>query len=73
MKSAAKAIDHRANRLLSALEPEDFAWLEPHLEVVELPKGKVIYEVGDAIGYIYFPHDTFVSLVTVLKDGGSVR
>jgi CRP-like cAMP-binding protein len=73
MKSAAKAIDHRTNRLLSALEPSDFAWLEPHLEIVDLPKGKVIYEAGDAIGYTYFPHDTFVSLVTVLKDGGSVQ
>ena len=73
MKSAAKAIDHRANRLLSALEPADFAWLEPHLEIVELPKGKVIYKAGDAIGYTYFPHNTFVSLVTVLKNGGSVE
>jgi CRP-like cAMP-binding protein len=73
MKNGAKAIGHRANRLLSALEPEDFAWLEPHLEMVDLPKGKVIYKAGDAIGYTYFPHNTFVSLVTVLKDGGSVE
>jgi CRP-like cAMP-binding protein len=73
MKNAAKAINHRANRLLSALEPADFAWLEPHLESVDLPKGKVIYKAGDAIGYTYFPHNTFVSLVTVLKNGGSVE
>ena len=39
MKNGAKAIGHRANRLLSALEPEDFTWLEPHLEMVDLPKG----------------------------------
>jgi hypothetical protein len=31
--------DHRANRLLAALEPEDFAGLEPHLESVELTPG----------------------------------
>lgn len=55
MKSAAKAIDHRANRLLSALEPADFAWIEPHLEIVDLPKGKVLYEVGDAMGTPIFP------------------
>jgi CRP-like cAMP-binding protein len=73
MKNAAKAINHRANRLLSALEPADFAWLEPHLESVDLPKGQVIYKAGDAIGYTYFPHNTFVSLVTVLKNGGSVE
>jgi CRP-like cAMP-binding protein len=73
MKNTAKAINHRANRLLSALEPADFAWLEPHLEIVDLPKGKVLYKAGDTIGYTYFPHNTFVSLVTVLKNGGSVE
>jgi hypothetical protein len=27
---------HRANRLLAALEPEDFASFEPHLEITGL-------------------------------------
>ena len=26
---------HRANRLLAALEPKDFAYLEPHLEIID--------------------------------------
>ena len=72
MKTGAQAI-HRANRLLAALEAEDFAWLESHLDVVELPKGKVLYESGEVIRHAYFPHNTFVSLVTVLKNGGSVE
>ena len=38
--------DHRANRLLAALEPEDFAGLEPHLESVELTRGQVLYDTG---------------------------
>jgi len=40
--SASKA-DHRRNLLLAALEPEDLAHLEPHLDIVILPKaeGKV--------------------------------
>jgi CRP-like cAMP-binding protein len=73
MKNGLKAANHRANRLLSALEPEDLAWLEPHLETVELPKGKVVYEAGEVVRYTYFPHNTFVSLVTVLRNGGSVE
>src|SRR3712207_6547010 len=73
MRHGMKAISHRANRLLSALEPEDFAWIEPHLELVELTKGKVIYKAGEAIHYTYFPHNTFVSLVAVLQNGGSVE
>jgi len=73
MQHGSKAITHRANRLLAALEPEDFAVLEPHLEFVELPKGKVIYESGSPVTHTYFPHNTIVSLTTILDDGGSVE
>jgi CRP-like cAMP-binding protein len=61
--------DHRANRLIAALEPADFAVLEPHLEIVDLPKGAVLYEAGDSIRYTYFPHNAIVSLVEVMEDG----
>jgi len=73
MQHGPKAINHRANRLLAALEPDDFTVLEPYLEIVELPKGKVVYEPGESIRYTYFPHNIIVSLTTVLKDGGSVE
>ncbi len=73
MNYGPKASIHRTNRLLAALESEDFLWLEPHLEIVELPRGKVLYEPGEPIRYTYFPHDAVVSLVTVLQDGGSVE
>jgi CRP-like cAMP-binding protein len=62
-------LDHRANRLLAALEPADFAALEPHLEIVDLPKGAVLYDAGESIRYTYFPHDAIVSLVEVMEDG----
>jgi CRP-like cAMP-binding protein len=64
---------HRANRLLAALEPEDFAFLEPHLEIITLHRKQVLYEAGEIICYTYFPHDAVVSLVNVLEDGGSVE
>ncbi|PVE24361.1 Crp/Fnr family transcriptional regulator [Microvirga sp. KLBC 81] len=73
MQHGSKAITHRKNRLLAALEPEDFSFLEPHLEIVDLPKGKVVYEIGEAVRHTYFPHNTIVSLTTVLEDGGSVE
>ena len=63
------SLDHRANRFLAALDPDDFALLEPHLEAVILPRGTVLYEPGDAIRYTYFPHDAIVSLVDVMADG----
>lgn len=73
MQHGFNTITHRKNRLLAALEPEDFSFLEPYLELVDLPKGKIVYEVGEAVRYAYFPHNTIVSLTTVLEDGGSVE
>jgi CRP-like cAMP-binding protein len=61
--------DHRANRFLAALEPDDFASLDPHFETVILLRGTVLYEPGDPIRFTYFPHDAIVSLVDVLEDG----
>jgi CRP-like cAMP-binding protein len=61
--------DHRANRLLAALEPADFAVLEPHLEIVDLRKRTVLYEVGEPIRHTYFLHDAIVSLVEDMEDG----
>ncbi len=63
--------NHRTNRLLTALELEDSAALEPHFEVVNLSRGQVLYEPGDVIGHVYFPHDAIISLVNVMEDGGT--
>ncbi|PVE20180.1 Crp/Fnr family transcriptional regulator, partial [Microvirga sp. KLBC 81] len=52
---------------------DDFAFLEPHLEMVSLPKGTVVYETGDLMPYAYFPHDSIVALITVLADGKTVE
>src|SRR5919107_1366255 len=65
--------DHRTNRLLGSLEPEDFAQLEPYLELVDLALGDVLYDTGDAIHYAYFPHDAIISLVNVMEDGSTVE
>ncbi|MGO4527252.1 Crp/Fnr family transcriptional regulator [Microvirga sp. 2MCAF35] len=65
--------DHRTNWLLTALEPEDFALLEPDLETVHLTHGQVLYDTGDTISHAYFPHDAIVSLVNVMEDGGTVE
>ena len=69
----ARAFDHRANRLLAALDPDDLTRLAPALELVELPRGKVLYETGDTIHHAYFPHAGMVSLVTVMQNGETVE
>lgn len=63
-----------ANRLLAALTPRDFAVLEPHLDLVTLPRGKVLFEPGDEVTTTYFPcHRTMVSLLIVTRDGREVE
>jgi CRP-like cAMP-binding protein len=64
---------HRANKLLGALEPEDFACLEPHLEVVSLQQGQVLSEMGQPLSYAYFPHNVIISLMAVMHDGRSAE
>jgi CRP-like cAMP-binding protein len=73
MAEVPKRADHQANRLLAALAPGDFARLEPFLEILELPRGKVLYERDETMRYAYFPHDSVVSLVAVMKDGTAVE
>ncbi len=72
MAKAMKA-DHRTNRLLAALEPEEFAALEPHLELVELTRGQILYDAGEFISHAYFLHDAIISLVNVMEDGGTTE
>ncbi|MBL0408442.1 Crp/Fnr family transcriptional regulator [Microvirga aerilata] len=63
--------NHRTNRLLAVLEPEDFAALEPHLEIIELTRGRVLYDAGEIISHAYFLHDAIISLVNVMEDGAT--
>ncbi|MEO5762268.1 MAG: Crp/Fnr family transcriptional regulator [Vicinamibacteria bacterium] len=61
------------NRLLAALPGEVQERLYPHLELVTLPLGKVLYESGDELRHVYFPTDSIVSLLYVMEDGASAE
>jgi CRP-like cAMP-binding protein len=61
------------NRLLDALPQAERERIFPHLTLVELPLGTVLYESGDTQRYIYFPSDAIVSLLYVMKDGASAE
>jgi hypothetical protein len=51
------------NRLLAALSQAQGGRLLPHLELVPMPLGEVLYESGDPQPYVYFPTDSIVSLL----------
>jgi len=69
----ALSVSTRGNRLLAAVPPEDFARLQPHLELVALPLGQAVYESGGTQSHVYFPTDAIVSLLYVMEDGSSAE
>lgn len=50
-----------------------FQRLFPHMKLVDLPLGKVLYESGDALHHVYFPTDSIVSLLYVMESGASAE
>lgn len=61
----------QSNRLLACLPEADHDRLSPHLELVLMKLGEVVYEAGIILQYAYFPVDCIVSLLYVMKDGDS--
>lgn len=47
--------------------------LFPHMKLVEMPFGTVLYESGVVLRHIYFPVDSIVSLLYVLNNGASAE
>ena len=61
------------NRLLQTLSAADFAIARPHLEVVELARGDLLVEAGEALTHVYMPHSGIVSTVVSLSQGQAVE
>ena len=61
------------NYLLAALPAEARARLFPHLELVPMPLGAVLYESGIRLRHVYFPTTCIVSLLYVMEDGASAE
>ena len=61
------------NHLLSTLSDKDWQRISAHLEWVELPLGKVLYESGDILSHVYFPVSAIISLLYVMEDGDSAE
>lgn len=57
------------NRLLDALPDAPFRMLEPHLELVPLPVGRVLAPLNERLTHVYFPTTAIVSLLVPLKNG----
>lgn len=61
------------NHLFAALPAEVFERLSPHLELIPMPLGQVIYESGGQLQHVYFPTTAIVSLHYVMENGASAE
>lgn len=69
----ASAHDPTQNQILAALPRAEFERLAPHLELVEMQLGEVLYESGGRLNHVYFPTTSIVSLLYVMADGASAE
>lgn len=63
----------KQNHLLATLPVEIFERLSPHLELIAMPLGEVLYESGGQLQHVYFPTTAIVSLHYVMEDGASAE
>jgi CRP-like cAMP-binding protein len=63
----------RQNQLLDTLSMTELKRVRRHLEPVEMPLGKVVYEPGRHLDHVYFPTTCIISLLYVLESGASAE
>lgn len=61
------------NHLLAALPGEVLERIEPHLELIKMSLGEVLYESSGLLHHVYFPTDAIVSLHYVMENGSSAE
>jgi CRP-like cAMP-binding protein len=61
------------NGILLDVPEDEYALLRPHLEPVELPQRRILFEPTEKIDFAYFPNDGMTSLVIAVRDGRSVE
>ena len=61
------------NRLLAALPREEYERLAPHLELVRLTPGKILYHAGDVVRAAYFPKGGMLCLLSTTERGRTIE
>jgi len=68
-----KTFNPKKNHLLASLPSAEFERWLPQLELFELSLGKVLYEPGVTLSYVYFPITAIVSLLYEMENGASAE
>jgi CRP-like cAMP-binding protein len=67
------ADSHSSNRLLASLAPADLELVRPHLKTTELAHTTVLFEAGQPVTRVYFPHSGIISLVVDMASGEMIE
>jgi CRP-like cAMP-binding protein len=62
-------MNQHPNHLLESLAPKDFEVLRAHLKPFELVHEDLLFDTGETVDWVYFPHSGVISLVVGLADG----
>jgi len=61
------------NRLIDSLPAADLGLIAPHLTLLDIERGRLLYDPGDRIDTVYFPHDGVISLMTLMENGAAIE
>ncbi|HWI27886.1 MAG TPA: Crp/Fnr family transcriptional regulator [Stellaceae bacterium] len=61
------------NQFLASLDRNDGAFIMPHAQTVELPRGRLLTDTGGPIVDAWFPHDAVISFQSVMANGQAVE
>lgn len=63
----------QSNLVLTHLPAAGLSALRPYLRQSALAAGQIVYEAGDAVETVFFPIDTVLAVLTVMRDGEAVE
>lgn len=62
-----------SNQILAALPRQQYPLLFSHLEPVQLPRSKILYDFSDLISSVFFLTSGMVSLLSITEDGSTTQ
>jgi CRP-like cAMP-binding protein len=73
MRSVKDFGSEAGNKLLAALPHEEFRRLSPHLELVRLTPGRILYHAGTSVRHAYFPKSGMICLLSTTESGRTIE
>lgn len=67
------ALTQNGNHVLDALSMSARERLQPHLELIRLPRGRQLLDSGDPIRHAFFPVNGFISALGITEGGDSIE